>query len=70
MKTITIIENVQAITLEEPPDDNLYLGIVLTTVVVITGKYSSCFLWFLFVFIRFFADTEPNGYFQHNFLMW
>jgi len=27
----------QASTFEEPPDDNLYLGIVLTAVVVITG---------------------------------
>jgi len=31
---------IQALTLEEPPDDNLYLGIVLTTVVVITGVFS------------------------------
>ena len=29
----------QASTFEEPPDDNLYLGIVLTAVVVITGKF-------------------------------
>ena len=27
----------QASTYEEPPDDNLYLGIVLTAVVVVTG---------------------------------
>ena len=28
----------QASTVEEPPDDNLYLGVVLTAVVVITGN--------------------------------
>merc|ERR1711971_1292997 len=32
--------SIQATTLEEPPDDNLYLGIVLTAVVVITGVFS------------------------------
>ena len=31
---------IQASTLEEPPDDNLYLGVVLTFVVVITGVFS------------------------------
>merc|ERR1711981_394576 len=31
---------IQATTYEEPPDDNLYLGIVLTGVVVITGIFS------------------------------
>ena len=31
---------IQASTLEEPPDDNLYLGVVLTFVVVITGIFS------------------------------
>ena len=31
---------IQASTLEEPPDDNLYLGVVLTAVVVITGVFS------------------------------
>ncbi len=31
---------IQASTMEEPPDDNLYLGIVLTAVVVITGIFS------------------------------
>ena len=31
---------IQASTLEEPPDDNLYLGIVLTAVVVVTGIFS------------------------------
>merc|ERR1719295_1488107 len=31
---------IQATTLEEPPDDNLYLGCVLTAVVVITGIFS------------------------------
>ena len=30
----------QATTFEEPPDDNLYLGIVLTGVVVVTGIFS------------------------------
>ena len=30
----------QASTYEEPPDDNLYLGIVLTAVVVVTGVFS------------------------------
>merc|ERR1719391_770402 len=32
--------SIQASTFEEPPDDNLYLGIVLTAVVVITGVFS------------------------------
>jgi len=32
--------SIQATTLEEPPDDNLYLGVVLTFVVVITGIFS------------------------------
>ena len=32
--------SIQASTYEEPPDDNLYLGIVLTTVVVVTGVFS------------------------------
>ncbi len=37
---ILTILGVQASTYEEPPDDNLYLGIVLTAVVVVTGtKY-------------------------------
>ncbi len=31
---------IQATTMEQPPDDNLYLGIVLTSVVVITGIFS------------------------------
>jgi len=31
---------IQATTLEEPPDDNLYLGIVLSAVVIITGIFS------------------------------
>ena len=31
---------IQASTLEEPPDDNLYLGIVLSAVVIITGVFS------------------------------
>ena len=31
---------IQATTMEQPPDDNLYLGIVLTAVVVITGIFS------------------------------
>jgi len=31
---------IQATTMESPPDDNLYLGIVLTAVVVITGIFS------------------------------
>merc|ERR1719167_1372519 len=31
---------IQASTLEEPPDDNLYLGIVLSAVVIITGIFS------------------------------
>ena len=26
--------------MEEPPDDNLYLGVVLTTVVILTGCFS------------------------------
>ena len=32
--------SIQATTMEQPPDDNLYLGIVLTAVVVITGVFS------------------------------
>ncbi len=32
--------SIQATTFEEPPDDNLYLGVVLTGVVVITGIFS------------------------------
>ena len=31
---------IQASSYEEPPDDNLYLGIVLTVVVVVTGVFS------------------------------
>merc|ERR1711884_381359 len=31
---------IQASAYEEPPDDNLYLGIVLTTVVAVTGVFS------------------------------
>ena len=31
---------IQATTMEQPPDDNLYLGIVLTVVVVVTGIFS------------------------------
>jgi len=31
---------IQASTLEEPPDDNLYLGIVLSVVVIVTGIFS------------------------------
>jgi sodium/potassium-transporting ATPase subunit alpha len=31
---------IQATTLEEPPDDNLYLGIVLSVVVIVTGIFS------------------------------
>merc|ERR1719220_955444 len=31
---------IQASTLEEPPDDNLYLGVVLSAVVIITGIFS------------------------------
>ena len=30
--------SIQAGTFEEPPDDNLYLGIVLTAVVLVTGE--------------------------------
>merc|ERR1719193_542753 len=30
---------IQALTLEEPPDDNLYLGIVLSAVVIVTGIF-------------------------------
>lgn len=30
----------QATAYEEPPDDNLYLGVVLTVVVVVTGVFS------------------------------
>ena len=35
-----IAYSIQASTMEQPPDDNLYLGIVLTAVVVITGCFS------------------------------
>ncbi|CAG0907449.1 unnamed protein product, partial [Cyprideis torosa] len=32
--------SIQAATFEEPPDDNLYLGIVLSAVVIVTGIFS------------------------------
>ena len=32
--------SIQATAYEEPPDDNLYLGIVLTAVVIVTGVFS------------------------------
>merc|ERR1719266_1489324 len=35
-----IAYSIQASAFEEPPDDNLYLGIVLTAVVVVTGIFS------------------------------
>merc|ERR1719423_535375 len=35
-----IANSIQASAFEEPPDDNLYLGIVLTSVVIITGIFS------------------------------
>jgi sodium/potassium-transporting ATPase subunit alpha len=35
-----IAYGIQAASKEEPPDDNLYLGIVLTVVVVVTGIFS------------------------------
>merc|ERR1712172_315031 len=35
-----IAYTIQALNYEEPPDDNLYLGIVLTVVVVVTGVFS------------------------------
>merc|ERR1711971_1252049 len=35
-----IAYGIQASAYEEPPDDNLYLGIVLTTVVIVTGVFS------------------------------
>jgi sodium/potassium-transporting ATPase subunit alpha len=35
-----IAYSIQASAYEEPPDDNLYLGIVLTVVVVVTGIFS------------------------------
>ena len=35
-----IAYSIQAGAYEEPPDDNLYLGIVLTVVVVVTGVFS------------------------------
>lgn len=35
-----IAYSIQATAYEEPPDDNLYLGIVLTVVVVVTGVFS------------------------------
>lgn len=31
---------IQASAFEEPPDDNLYLGIVLSVVVIVTGIFS------------------------------
>ena len=30
----------QAANYEEPPDDNLYLGVVLSVVVIVTGVFS------------------------------
>uniref|UniRef100_A0A646QDL7 Sodium/potassium-transporting ATPase subunit alpha n=1 Tax=Hemiscolopendra marginata TaxID=943146 RepID=A0A646QDL7_9MYRI len=35
-----IAYSIQAGTFEEPPDDNLYLGIVLSVVVIVTGVFS------------------------------
>merc|ERR1712038_1849798 len=35
-----IAYSIQASAYEEPPDDNLYLGVVLTAVVVVTGVFS------------------------------
>jgi len=35
-----IAYGIQVSAFEEPPDDNLYLGIVLTTVVIVTGIFS------------------------------
>merc|ERR1711981_357372 len=35
-----IAYGIQASAFEEPPDDNLYLGVVLTAVVVVTGVFS------------------------------
>merc|ERR1712117_341744 len=35
-----IAYSIQATTMEQPPDDNLYLGVVLTAVVVVTGIFS------------------------------
>ena len=35
-----IAYSIQATAYEEPPDDNLYLGIVLTAVVTVTGIFS------------------------------
>merc|ERR1712038_488364 len=35
-----IAYSIQASALEEPPDDNLYLGVVLSAVVIITGIFS------------------------------
>merc|ERR1712180_121379 len=35
-----IAYSIQAIAYEEPPDDNLYLGVVLTAVVTVTGIFS------------------------------
>ena len=37
---ITVCCSKQASAYEEPPDDNLYLGIVLTAVVLVTGIFS------------------------------
>jgi sodium/potassium-transporting ATPase subunit alpha len=35
-----IAYSIQASTVEEPADDNLYLGIVLSAVVIVTGIFS------------------------------
>lgn len=35
-----IAYSIQATAFEEPPDDNLYLGIVLSVVVIVTGIFS------------------------------
>ena len=32
--------SIQAATFEEPPNDNLYLGVVLAAVVIVTGIFS------------------------------
>ncbi|CAL1279857.1 unnamed protein product [Larinioides sclopetarius] len=37
-----IAYSIQSSSLEEAPDDNLYLGVVLATVVIVTGIFSYC----------------------------
>lgn len=52
----------QAATLEDPPDDNLYLGIVLAVVVIVTGKTDHNMKFQVLCFSYLF-NSKPFGLF-------